>query len=161
MQEQRPWPGEPAVATGALAAFDLVAHLERQRQFSFRTFGPGPRTAGVIDHIRRELIEVEKAPGDITEWVDVILLALDGAWRAGFKPEEIAGAIALKQSRNEARTWPDWRTADPDKAIEHVRSAPTPDSARVLGDRLVGLLDDGMCDEHGVFGCRKCLKGGV
>jgi hypothetical protein len=101
--------------------FDLVAHLERQRQFSFQTFGPGVRTKGVIDHIRKELIEIEAAPHDLNEWIDVILLACDGAWRAGHTPEAIAKALAAKLVRNEARTWPDWRTADPDKAIEHQR----------------------------------------
>jgi Protein of unknown function (DUF550) len=29
------------------------------------TFGPGQRTAGVIDHILKELIEVEQAPRDL------------------------------------------------------------------------------------------------
>lgn len=101
--------------------FDLIHHLRRQRQFSAKTFGPGSRSAGVIDHIRKELSEIEANPGDITEWVDVILLALDGAWRAGFEPEQIAQAIAAKQARNEARQWPDWRTADPGKAIEHIK----------------------------------------
>ncbi len=101
--------------------FDLVAHLRRQREFSERTFGPGTRTDGVIDHIRKELAEIEAKPDDVSEWVDVILLALDGAWRAGFSPEQIAQAISAKQSKNEARTWPDWRTAEPGKAIEHVR----------------------------------------
>jgi hypothetical protein len=101
--------------------FDLVAHLRRQRAFSERTFGPGARAKGVIDHIRKELIEIEAAPADLTEWVDVILLALDGAWRAGHEPAAIALAIATKQTRNELRTWPDWRTAEPGKAIEHVR----------------------------------------
>jgi hypothetical protein len=102
--------------------FDLVAHLYRQRAFSRATFGPGDRAKGVVDHIRKELIEIEKAPADITEWVDVILLALDGAWRAGYAPEVIAMAIAAKQDKNECRDWPDWRAADPDKAIEHRRS---------------------------------------
>jgi hypothetical protein len=99
--------------------FDLVAHLHRQRAFSERTFGPGARTAGVIDHIRKELTEIEAAPNDLSEWIDVVLLALDGAWRAGFTPEQIAAGIAAKQARNETRTWPDWRTAPADKAIEH------------------------------------------
>ena len=102
-------------------AFDLVAHLHRQREFSESTFGPGMRTAGVLDHIRKELNEIAAKPDDVLEWVDVILLAFDGAWRAGFSPEQIAKAIADKQQRNESRTWPDWRTADPGKAIEHVR----------------------------------------
>ncbi|TDR82152.1 dATP/dGTP pyrophosphohydrolase domain-containing protein [Paludibacterium purpuratum] len=101
--------------------FDLIAHLHRQRAFSEKTFGPGARTAGVCDHIRKELIEVEASPNDVTEWADVILLAFDGAWRAGFTPEEIAAALGAKQTKNEARTWPDWRTADPNKAIEHVK----------------------------------------
>lgn len=101
--------------------FDLVAHLYRQRRFSERTFGPGARTAGVLDHIRKELVEIEAEPNELAEWVDVVLLALDGAWRAGHAPEEIAEAIADKQARNEARQWPDWRTAEPGKAIEHVR----------------------------------------
>ena len=29
--------------------------------------------------------------------------------------------IERKQTENEKRDWPDWRTADPDKAIEHIR----------------------------------------
>lgn len=101
--------------------FDLVAHLYRQREFSLRTFGPGSRIQGVTDHIRKELAEIEAAPGDLGEWIDVALLALDGAWRAGFDPATIALALATKQIRNELRTWPDWRTAAPDTAIEHVR----------------------------------------
>jgi protein-tyrosine-phosphatase len=117
-------PNAPAAAylVELPSQFDLVAHLERQRAFSFRTFGPGARTKGVVDHIRRELTEVEKSPADLMEWVDVILLALDGAWRAGHEPAAIAAGIAAKQARNEGRQWPDWRTADPDKAIEHVRT---------------------------------------
>lgn len=97
-------------------------HLDRQRLWSHRTFGPGSRLLGVLDHIRKELGEVESDPTDLGEWVDVLILAFDGAWRAGWEPQQIIDAIKTKQARNEARTWPDWRTADPDKAIEHDRS---------------------------------------
>lgn len=107
-------------------AFDLVAHLERQRTFSLRTFGPGQRTAGVLDHIRKELREIEAQPGDLEEWVDLVLLALDGAWRAGHEPAAIAAGIEAKQAKNEDRNWPDWRTADPGKAIEHNRTGTAP-----------------------------------
>lgn len=106
-------------------AFSLVDHLHRQRAFSEKTFGPGQRTTGVVDHIRKELREIEADPSDVMEWVDVILLALDGAWRAGWTPEQIVAAIDAKQTKNEGRVWPDWRTADPDKAIEHDRQALT------------------------------------
>lgn len=106
-------------------AFDMIAHLARQREWSGNTFGPGPRTAGVIDHIRKELREIEADPSDITEWIDVVILALDGAWRAGYQPQEIIDAMVAKQTRNEGRNWPDWRTMSPDKAIEHDRSGET------------------------------------
>lgn len=102
--------------------FDMLTHLQRQRDFSERTFGPGTRTKGVVDHIRKELAEIEADPADITEWIDVVILALDGAWRAGFTPEQIIETLVAKQAKNEGRNWPDWRTADPDKAIEHDRT---------------------------------------
>jgi hypothetical protein len=110
-----------AAPQASAEAFDFVTHLARQAEFSARTFGPGARVAGVCDHIRKELIEVETSGGDLKEWVDVIILGLDGAWGSGATPQEIIAAIVAKQAKNEARTWPDWRTVDPTKAIEHER----------------------------------------
>ncbi|MCP3947347.1 dATP/dGTP pyrophosphohydrolase domain-containing protein [Herbaspirillum sp.] len=114
---------------------DLEQHLLRHMAFSHATFGPGVRTAGVCDHIRKELHEVQEAAGDAAEWVDVVILALDGLTRqlaycertspGGGRgvPSHVAAIacnmIDKKQSQNEARTWPDWRTADLGKAIEH------------------------------------------
>lgn len=106
-------------------AFDLLKHLERQRDWSIKTFGPGERNVGILDHIRKELIEIEDNPSDISEWIDVVILALDGAWRAGWEPWHIVAALISKQEKNEKRQWPDWRTAEPGKAIEHVRSNDT------------------------------------
>jgi hypothetical protein len=123
---------------------DLKQHLIRQMVFSRATFGPGARQMGVIDHIRKELAEVEESNGSAAEWVDVVILALDGLtrelWANGIriqpglgqlsghyvdKASEVAamacGLIELKQSHNEVRDWPDWRTAPADKAIEHMR----------------------------------------
>jgi hypothetical protein len=102
--------------------FDFHAHLARQAAFSLKTFGPGRRTVGVCDHIRKELAEIAAKPDDIGEWIDVVILGLDGAWRCGGSPEQIINSIITKQTKNEGRVWPDWRTADPDKAIEHDRS---------------------------------------
>lgn len=102
-------------------SFDFRNHLQRQREWSGRTFGPYPRTKGVLDHIRKELVEIERAPFDISEWIDVVILALDGAWRAGATPSEIIDALVAKQTKNEGRQWPDWRASDPNKAIEHKR----------------------------------------
>lgn len=103
-----------------------VAHLIRQSEWSARTFGPGDRRLGVTAHIAKELDEIREAetPEDVlAEFVDVVILALDGAWRSGATPEQIIAAIRLKQERNEDREWPDWRTASPDQPIEHVRTA--------------------------------------
>lgn len=112
-----------------MKSFDLVAHLKRQIAFSRGTFGPGPRTKGLIDHIRKELKELEDAGGSADEWVDLVILALDGMTREimanGYDTEDAAEItcrmIAKKQTLNEARDWPDWRTQSQDRAIEHIR----------------------------------------
>lgn len=111
--------------------FDAIAHLYRQASFSAQAFGPlenqpAARQLGVLDHMRKEMVEVEAdlAAGRPTlgEWVDLIILATDGALHSGASPEEVCAAWLAKQVKNEGRTWPDWRTADPAKAIEHVRT---------------------------------------
>ena len=130
---------------------DLEQHLKRQMAFSKATFGPGDRKKGVIDHIRQELDEVS-VEGDPREWVDLVLLSLDGLWRSIYFSEKSLDKSSIvvfdhdtgeqkalfrtwynvpniatrlieeKQSCNEQREWPDWRTADPNKAINHDRS---------------------------------------
>lgn len=114
---------EHARAHGAVpSSFDIAAILDAQIEWSRATFGPGARTAGVLDHIRKELREVEAKPGDVEEWVDLVILAMDGAWRsAGVTGEEFARALIAKHAKNRARRWPDWRTAPEGQAIEHVR----------------------------------------
>lgn len=110
---------------------DLSAHLIRQMAFSHATFGPGDRMDAVVDHVRKELDEVLAANGDAAEWVGVVILALDGltrrlAYAGGSRrdPHEVADIacrmIVGKQSRNEARNWPDWRSVPHNKAIEHA-----------------------------------------
>ena len=115
---------------------DLKNHLLRQMAWSHATFGPGARKDGVVDHIRKELEEVldeDDVEMSANEWVDVVILALDGLTRQlAFKntehrgdPRAVAtiacGMIEQKQARNEGREWPNWRTAKHGKAIEHVR----------------------------------------
>lgn len=115
-----------------------AAYLQGQREWSEDTFGPGNRTEGVVEHIIKELTEIvgvdfvrevagrewvrnrEMTP-DPSEFVDVVILALDGLWRAGYEPQETINAIVTKQMLNETRKWPDWRTFTEARAIEHVR----------------------------------------
>ena len=101
--------------------FELECHIARQREWSLRTFGPGDRRKGIIDHIRKELLEIEQSDGDLSEWIDVLMLALDGCWRSGVEPQDVVAALVMKQIKNEQRKWPDWREMPCDKAIEHVR----------------------------------------
>lgn len=119
---------EGGVAVQAIArpatGFDLARHLERQREFSLKTFGPAgdiDRLAGVLAHINKELSEIAEDPFDLYEWIDVMILAFDGAMRAGYRPSEIIEALVAKQTTNEARNWPDWRNVPAGEPIEHVR----------------------------------------
>lgn len=125
--------------------FGLVRHLHLQIYWSDQTFGPGDRTLAICDHIRKELGEVQAdhAAGKPTlpEWVDVILLALDGARRSGATPSEVCSAIESKFERNKQRKWPDWRTADPTKAIEHVRPEPGDQQSRPSRPSAPAALD--------------------
>lgn len=103
---------------------DLAKHLERQREWSLNTFGPpNNNTAGIIDHIQKELVEVEKNPEDVFEWIDIVLLAFDGAMRNGWSPEDVTNALRTKQLINEERKWPDWRTVEKGKAICHIKES--------------------------------------
>lgn len=106
-----------------LLQYDLVAHIKDQMEWSIDTFGPSEErgSEGVIDHLRKEIEEVAKSPDDITEWIDIMILAIDGAWRSGFDPDQIATALFDKMKVNEKRDWPDWRKAEKGKAIEHIR----------------------------------------
>lgn len=99
----------------------IIAIIKRQIKFSSKVFGLGSRDAGIIDHIKKELIEIKDSPGDLDEWIDVVILAIDGAWRNGYSPDEILDAWNAKQTKNEKRKWPDYRTAEPGKAIEHIK----------------------------------------
>jgi len=117
-----------------LQAYDLRTHLIQQINFSLRTFGPNDRTEGVLKHIEKEIAEVRKDPSDLSEWIDLIILACDGAWRCammqnppdqpclpGRLADEVIATLTAKMRKNEKRVWPDWREASPDEAIEHVR----------------------------------------
>lgn len=130
----------------SVSRFDMLAYIGRQMSWSGGTFGPGDRTEGVLDHIRKELREIAENPDDLEEWIDVIILALDGAWRRGYSPRRIVGALVEKQHKNMQREWPDWREAEPGKAIEHVREEAQGEAVKAIGDAALhgtGYLQGG------------------
>ena len=106
---------------GKASTMSLVELVSRQREWSYYTFGPGPRVESLIDHIKKELVEIEENPKDVIEWIDVVLIALDGAWRSGHSPREVVDALIAKQEVNRKRDYPDWRISDNSKAVEHIR----------------------------------------
>lgn len=120
-------------------------YLRRHLEWGHATFGTpadgrGPK--GPLDHIKKEIVEIEEDPYDLKEWIDIIILGIDGFLRAGGKLTMLLPMLFAKQATNALRNWPDWKTADPNKAIEHVRTdaeiaakaALVPDeSARTLG----------------------------
>lgn len=97
---------------------DIAEYVRRQMEWSRVVFGPGRRTEGVLKHIEKEVQEVRRSPTDL-EWIDIVILALDGAWRAGYTPEQIADALAYKQAKNMRREWPS--PVSEDEPVEHVR----------------------------------------
>lgn len=97
---------------------ELAFYLERQKSWSVKTFGDSKRTLGLTKHIRKELDEIEVKPDDLLEWVDVIILAMDGFWRHGGKPEQLSELIDLKQRMNMSRTFPKTLDSEPS---EHLK----------------------------------------
>lgn len=106
----------------------LVDFVAAQREWSSRTFGEGRRTLGITMHVRKELREVESAHpgsrGQLEEWIDVAILALDGAWRTGAPPYLVVEMLLDKAKRNRERKWPDPSTLSQDEPSEHVRAEP-------------------------------------
>lgn len=99
---------------------DLVDYLNRHINWSDQTFGRGARTGGLVKHIQKECEEILAKPDDLEEWIDVMILAFDGAWRAGYAPREIVDMLERKLYKNQQRLWK--VSEDPNVPNEHVRT---------------------------------------
>ena len=86
--------------------------------WSYTVHGPGKSTDRVLNHIQKELDEIRQDPDDLTEWIDVIILALNGASRRGFTPEQIEQELHSKLAKNKARQWPDYTTVPTNQPLE-------------------------------------------
>jgi hypothetical protein len=148
--------------------FDLVAYLNDQRDWSSKTFGLGPRLRGNVEHIAKELAEVTAActPQEaLEEWCDIAILALDGAWRAGFTPAEVCEQLRRKQAVNFRRQWPP--PGPQDRATEHIRSNPAGEGASVASPSptpvaairaAINMLCDGQAASERVIAALKILR---
>ena len=88
-----------------MSIFRIASIIATQKAWSLKTFGPGHRTEGNCKHIEKELAEIRADPLDLEEWIDVAMLAFDGAWRTGATPVEIEEAYMTKLKKNMAREW--------------------------------------------------------
>jgi hypothetical protein len=113
---------------------DLASLLVRQIEWSTHTFGSGCRTLGILKHIEKEIAEVRAKPDDLTEWVDIILLAIDGYWRHGGR--KIMRDLTAKAEINYQRVYP--MPTSEDEPSEHVRPAPSSEKA-LTDSRFVDL----------------------
>ena len=105
--------------TEAIKQAKIVDYLEKQKEWSSKTFGNGKRTLGIIKHIQKELIEIEECPEDLQEWIDVIILAMDGYWRHGGNAKDLMERLIEKQCINFNRDYP-FPTSE-DLPSEHIR----------------------------------------
>lgn len=111
-----------------LGALDMWGFWECLHEWSAETFGPrehrGP--IGPLKHLEKEAREAyeeanwEKRKEEIA---DCLFLVFDAAQRVGMSYSELTQVAMAKLKKNRARTWPDWRGAAPDTAIEHDRTA--------------------------------------
>ena len=99
----------------------MIYYLDKQIEWSKKTFGLGLRTLGIIKHIEKETQEIIANPTSHKEWLDVVILALDGAWRTGATPHMIVNRLKEKQEINFARKWVDHTNLAQDEVSEHIR----------------------------------------
>jgi hypothetical protein len=105
--------------------YDIVItgeFIDLVKNWSIKTFGPGQRTQGILDHIKKEVKEVEQNPLDLEEWIDIMLLAMNGAQRLGYTGNDIIDCLQRKVLENCQRSWPDWKTANTGEAITHIKT---------------------------------------
>ena len=83
-------------------------------QFGDRTGNP----FGVLNHLHRELIELENNPTDVEEMADVMMLTIEIAAIMGWTMTDVFDATLMKLARNKKRTW---YPTDEEGVAEHVK----------------------------------------
>jgi hypothetical protein len=96
-------------------------YLDRLCEWSRITFGEGKRTFGITKKIEGELGEICSDPNDLMEWVDVIMLAMDGFYRAGGNQDRLGEMLEEKLRINRKRTYP---KPIGDEAVQHEEEKP-------------------------------------
>jgi len=97
---------------------DFITFINYHIEWSRNTFGKQYSYQKILNHIQKELAEISENPTDLEEWIDVMFLALDGAWRSGHTADEIFSSMKKKQAKNIDR---EWNIGKGDNPNEHKR----------------------------------------
>lgn len=96
---------------------DFTGFAQEHHAWALEKF-PSQSAESVCRHIEKELIEIRKDENDPMEWIDVIMLAMEGFCMTGGSPHETFEALREKHAINLLRTW---QAPNGDDPIEHVR----------------------------------------
>ncbi len=94
---------------------DVLNGLQLMSLTEFRDAALGNIAVGT--HVLEDGTEIDMTA--VAEQLDANLSSLGTSFST---VGDLLAAIEAKQSKNEGRRWPDWRTAPADRAIEHDRS---------------------------------------
>lgn len=78
---------------------------------------PGITTKNKLDHLRKEIDEIESNPSDVAEYADAIMILTSAAHGEGISVEAITKAAWEKIEINKTRKWAQGR----DGVFEHKR----------------------------------------
>ncbi len=96
---------EKKVKSKCCKYFNIKEFFDTKLAWSRDTYGD-LSSKTIIDHLHKEIIEASYDPKDILEWVDIILLAIDGAGRfANADGATFVEALKKKFEINRKRTW--------------------------------------------------------
>lgn len=96
----------------------IEKYLKKQIKWSKKAFGTSKRTVGITKHINKEVDEVLAKPDDLSEWIDIIILAMDGYWRHGGTSSSLMKDLRNKLKINMSRVYP--KVSD-DEPSQHVK----------------------------------------
>jgi hypothetical protein len=99
------------------AQFEFNRFMEERREWALKQF-PTQSCESVCRHIEKELTEIRACNTDLVEWIDVVLLAMEGYCRSGGNASDIFSAMKAKHAVNLTRKW---QKPNGDEPIEHVR----------------------------------------
>jgi hypothetical protein len=127
------------------ARMNLFEFLNQQHSWSNEVFGRTENVAARLERLRKhidsELQEIDEDRTNLEEWVDLMILSMEAALRAGHTPHAIVMALEAKQARNMARQWPQTPENEPSF---HVCGSDDESDVWKGGKKAAGRRPDGV-----------------